>query len=133
MDKLLKAIETKHGMDYGFLLIGVVGLVLAISSTTIFLYVIAFLFILFGVLIFNGTYKISKSHKFIQANYQSRPQECLDIIKMQTASIYGAIGTNQRKADAGGKDSADSARDVVRLTIKLEKYLAVKTEIEKYL
>ena len=57
----------------------------------------------------------------------------MKIIEKDIESINRSIAINQRKADAGGKDSVDSADDVIQKTVRLEKFVAVKTEIEKYL
>lgn len=133
MDNLIKSIEYKHGLDFGFIIIGIAGFVFAVVGNTLFLYVLAMLFISFGVYVFYTTHKKIKSHQYIKQNYQTNPKECLKIIEEDIMGIKRSIAIDQRKADAGGKDSVDSADDVIRKNLRLDKFVAVKAEIEKYL
>lgn len=133
MDNLLNSVKVKHGLDFGFIIFGIGALVLAISAATLILYVAAALFIAFGGYIFFSAQKKIKSHQYIRLNYKTNPRECLKIIEDDISSIKAAIAVDQRKADGGGRDSVDSADDVVRKTGRLEKFIAIKTEIEKYL
>ena len=132
MDKLTKDIRVPNGVSLVFILAGSVGIFLGAYQNAILFYAIGGFIFLFGGYMLYMSFKKNKDFKFVDENYKTNPQECMIIINESIESIKHAIAIDQKKEDRGGKDSKDSADDVIRKTARLEKFISIKAEIEKY-
>lgn len=132
-ENVLKSVTPKHNVDLVFILVGLGSLYLAIAQSMTILYVGVVFGLGLGGLIFHSTHKKAKLFGYIKENYRTNPDICLTGLKKEIEALEKAIAVDQRKADFGGKDAHDSADDVIRKTKQLDKYVLIKTEIEKYM
>jgi hypothetical protein len=126
LDTLLQEVTPKHSIDYGFIIAGLISLILAVTQNQSLLYVVAAGGLFLGVLMYLSVSKRITQFKYIKNNRYADYQSCINAIERIIERQKKSIAIDQRKADAGGKDSYDSAQDVIRKTKVLEKYLEIQ-------
>lgn len=128
---LLAEVKPKHGIDYGFIVVGILGLVLALVQKENLYYFLVAVGLGFGVLMYFSIKKQIDSFNIIESNYQSNKDVALSELAKVMNKLQKGIEVDQRKAAGGGRDAADSAGDVVRKQAKMDIYLELKEEINK--
>ncbi|AIO19097.1 hypothetical protein KQ51_01220 [Candidatus Izimaplasma bacterium HR1] len=132
LEQNIKKLKPTYTVDFVFLTIGLAGLVAGFILSNLVFSVGGGIIAILGVLMFVKSHSGIRDYNFILENYKTSPEQALGILNKVIDQQKKSIAVDQRKADGGGKDSRDSANDVIRKTAKLEIMLAVKEHIKQY-
>lgn len=130
VDILLEQLKPKHGADFIFIAVGLVGLAIAFIMEMPFMHFLTVFGLGFGILMFFSINAKAKSFKVVSDNYQIDRTTALEELEKIIIKLQKAIDVDERKSHGTSKEARDSARDVIRKQARMDLYLELKNEIE---
>ena len=101
------------------------------AAVSVYFFVASALFGFFTVMIFINSRKEMAAMMKLKEDYEYNKEDAMKVVYERIERVEHQVMVNERKANRGGKDGRDSARDAERARKELTKWMTLKDSILK--